>query len=330
VAQPALPPFDRRAERSGLVFAALCVCNGAFVPAFAKLTTEGISPLFVAAATTLFAALAAAAVLGVQGRLHLLLDARTGPRLLVVGLLGTSAAYVLFFAGASRTTAIDAVLCLQAEPVYSLLVAWLFLGHRLTLRRVGALAVLVAGIVLALGEGGLTDPLGVLFLLATPVCWQVSHLIVLRGLVGVPPPVLTGARYVYGGIGIVLFWGLAGAPTGLAAGEVLAPRLPLLAVQGVVLSYVGTLLWYQAIARLDLARATAIVVPSIPLLSIAASFVLVGEVPTRLQWVGLALTAAGVAAFVTAPHAVEERERIPAPSAPIAAPADPATGGDEA
>ena len=55
----------------------------------------------------------------------------------------------------------------------------------------------------------------------------------------------------------------------------------------------------SAIARIDLARATAIVVPSIPLLSLAASFVLLGEVATRAQWAGMGLTAAGMLVFVT-------------------------------
>ena len=90
------------------------------------------------------------------------------------------------------------------------------------------------------------------------------------------------------------------------------------------------MLWYLTIARLDLARATAIIVPSIPLLSLGASFLVVGEVPTLRQTVGLLVTAGGVLAFVTAPHAVETRERVPAQTAPLAAPADPQTGGDEA
>jgi hypothetical protein len=39
---------------------------------------------------------------------------------------------------------------------------------------------------------------------------------------------------------------------------------------------------------------------------------------------------AGVVAFARAPHAVEERERIPAPSAPIAVEVRPEAGGDAA
>ncbi len=88
--------------------------------------------------------------------------------------------------------------------------------------------------------------------------------------------------------------------------------LPLLIAQGCVLAYVGTLMWYQAIARLDLARATAIVVPSVPLLSLVASFMLIGEVPTAYQLGGLLLTAAGVLAFVTAPDVATVRTPQPA------------------
>jgi drug/metabolite transporter (DMT)-like permease len=92
-----------------------------------------------------------------------------------------------------------------------------------------------------------------------------------------------------------------------------------LVLQGVVLFYLGTLLWYETIARLDLARATSIVVPSVPLLSLGASFLLLGEVAQPRQWLGLLTTAAGVLAFVTAPHVHTTRVRIPEPQAPIAA-----------
>jgi drug/metabolite transporter (DMT)-like permease len=319
---------DATSDRRGLFYAALCVSNGAFVPAVAKLTTNGADPVFVAAATTAFAAVAAAGVLAARGELGFFFERTAGPRLLLVGFLGTAVASSLFFEGASRTSAIDAVLCLQSEPAYALLVAWAFLGHRLTRRRVGAVGAIGLGILLAVGTGERSDPVGVVLLLATPICWQASHLVVLRGLVGVPPPVLTGARYVYGGLLLGAFWWARGATTGASDGALAG--LPLLAIQGVVLSYVGTLLWYQAIARLDLARATAIVVPSIPVVSLAASFALVGEVPTARQAAGLALVALGVLVFVRAPHAIEVRERIPAATAPLGAPGDPAEGGDQA
>lgn len=313
-------PARDRSETAGLVFAGLCALCGAFVPAVARLTTTAVDPLLVATVTTVFAGALALVVLAVRGEVGILVAPATGPRLALVGFLGTAAAFFLFYAGASRTSAIEAALGLQVEPVYSLLAAWIGLGHRPTARRVAAIVVLLAGLVLALGAHELSSSSGIWLILATPLCWQASHLVVLRGLPGVHAPVLTGARYVHGGLILVVVWLVAGGPASdLAA---LGPSLPLLVLQGTVLCYAGTIVWYAAIARLDLARTTAIVVPSIPVLSLAATFVLVGEVPTLRQALGMALTAAGVLAFVTAPHADAWRERIPSPTAPLANPSE--------
>lgn len=297
------------------------------MPAVARFTATQSDPVFVTAATTAFAGVAAFAVLALRGELARLVRSEDVRLLVLLGALGTVAPFLLFYVGASRISAIEVVLCLQVEPFYSLLLAWWALGHRLTLRRVAAALLLLVGIGVSVA-GGIErrgSAVGVLLLLATPLCWQLSHLLVLRRLSRVPAQVLTGARYVYGGLLLApaLLWT---APQGLSSD---AP-LGVLALQGVVLSYAGTMLWYLAIARLDLARATAIVVPSIPVLSVGVSYAVLGELPTPRQGLGMLVTIAGVAAFALAPHAVEERERIPAPSAPIALPVEPDDGSNAA
>jgi len=286
-------------ERLGLLFAGLCALNGAFVPAVAKLTTGRASPLLVAAISTACAAGAALVLLAVRGELGWLTAPGRRWKLVAIGALGTAVAHLLFYIGASRTSAIVATLCLQIEPAYSLLLAWAVLGHRPTPRRIVATLALLAGIALAIGASAVEASLGVAVLLATPLCWQLSHLLVLRGLVGVPAVVLTSARYLYGGVLLALLWAVLDGPSSLPPGDELARMLPLLALQGIILGYAGTLVWYLAIARLDLARTTAIVVPSIPLLSLVAGFVLLGEVATPAQWLGMGLTAVGILAFVT-------------------------------
>lgn len=290
-------------EKVGLLFAALCALNGSLVPAVAKLTTDRATPLFVAMATTVVGGLFATLTLAIRGELSWLIRGAMGWRLAFVGALGTGLAFQLFFAGASRSTAIETVLCLQTEPAYALILAWVALGHRPTARRLVATAMLLSGIALAVGGRTLAFSPGVWLLLATPLCWQLSHLVVLRGLIGVPPMVLTGARYIYGSAVLLPWWLATGGLDAPPAAGTLPLLVPLLLFQGVVLSYGGTLAWYQAVTRLDLARTTAIVVPSIPLLSLLASFLLLGEVPTVRQWAGVLLTAGGVLAFVTAPDA---------------------------
>lgn len=304
-----------RADRIGLLCAALCAANGALVPAVAKLTTAHASPLFVAAASTLFAGAAALAILGARRQLAPLWDRHLGPRLLAIAVFGTAAAHLFLYAGASRASAIEVTLCLQVEPAYALLLAWVGLGHRPTPRRLLAVVVLLAGIALAIGAAGMSSSIGVWLLFAAPLCWQLSHLVVLRHLVGVPAIVLTGARYVIGGALLACAWWAIDGRLADAAAD-LRRLLPWLALQGCVLGYAGTLLWYLAIARIDLARATAIVVPSIPLLALVASFALLGEVATPRQWAGIGLTTAGIFAFV----AEGERHR---PSRPGERPGHP-------
>jgi O-acetylserine/cysteine efflux transporter len=317
------------------MFAGLCALNGAFVAPVARLTTESADPLFVAAGTTLFAGFAAALVLAARGRLASLTRDPSAKWMVLLGLLGTVLPNLLFFFGTSRTSALDAVLCLQIEPVYALLLAWRVLGHRLTFRRVASAAILMLGIAMAVGGGAASaDPLGLGLLLCTPLAWQVSHILVLKRLVSVDPERLTAARYIWGGL---LLCPVAALVTLWPVGDVFAAPslptlrglLPMLAIQGVVLFYAGTNLWYQSIARLDLARATSIVVPSIPLLSFVASFLIVGEVPSIWQVGGMVIAATGVLSFVLAPHAIEVRERVPTPTAPIGAPVR-AEAGDEA
>jgi drug/metabolite transporter (DMT)-like permease len=115
---------------------------------------------------------------------------------------------------------------------------------------------------------------------------------------------LTAARYIFGGWFLLAYLLASGGPERPPPPEhwwTLAFTLPL---QGVVLGWCGTLTWYNAIARLDLARATAIVVPSVPLLAFGASFLVLGEVASPRQWLGLAITGAGVVTFVRARSAV--------------------------
>ena len=306
-------------ERLGLLFAGLCAVNGAFVPAVAKLTTSGGDALFVAAVTTVVAGLCAFGVLAVRSGVGVLWARGQRAPLVAIGTLGTAVTFLLFFEGASRTSAIETALCLQIEPVYSLFLARLFLGHPLTPRRLGAVAAIVVGIALAMNPSDFTGWLGNALLLATPLGWQLSHLIVLRGLPSVEPRTLTAARYVYGGLILAAVWLAAGGAAHVPPAAALARTLPILAVQGAVLSFLGTMIWYEAIARLDLARCTAIVVPSIPLLSLGASFLLLGEVASARQWMGMLLTACGVLAFATAPAASRAGVALPAEGPPLSA-----------
>ncbi len=287
----------RSRDRTGLVFAALCATNAAFAPGLAKLTTGAAGSSTVAVATVASAAVAALAYAAARGELAGIWRGALLLRLAALGAVGTALPMLLYFEGTRRGSATLAALCQQAEPVYSLALVWLVLGHRPTRGRWLAIALIAGGIALALGAGRVASASGAALLLGAPLAWQLSHLIALRGLEGTPPSVLTAARYGFGALWIGLSLALRPDAPVLPDAEALRALAPVLALQGVVTYWFGTLLWYETIARLDLARATAIVVPSVPLLAIGASFLVVGELPGWAELAGFALAAGGVLTF---------------------------------
>ncbi len=301
----------RPRDRAGLLFAALCTLNAAFAPGLAKLTTGAADSGFVAAATIGCAALASLAYAALRGELA---AAWRGPvllRLAALGAIGTALPMLVYFEGVQRGSATLAALCQQSESVYSLGLAWLALGHRPTRGRWLAIALIAGGIALALGAGEVASPSGAALLLAAPLAWQLSHLIALRGLEGTPVSVLTAARYGFGALWIGVAWLVRAEAPPLPDADALQALAPVLLLQGVVTYWFGTLLWYETLTRLDLARATAIVVPSVPLLAIGASFLVVRELPSLPELAGFALAGAGVLTFVRSRDASTRTLRTP-------------------
>jgi drug/metabolite transporter (DMT)-like permease len=293
--------MSRRSEGIGLALAAYCVANGAFVATVAKLTTGSAQPLSIAFLTSAFGGLAVLGVLVARGKLGLLAVRRDLPALLAVGALGTALALLLFYSGAKRATAVETALCVQTEPLYALFGTRLLLGHPLTPQRVAAVAAIGAGIALALGTQPTSGWLGLALLLATPLAWQSSHWVALRALPVFDPLQLAGARYVFGTLVLLPLWLALEGPAGLPSGDELARLVPIVALQGAMLGFGGTLAWYGAVKRLDLTRTTAIVVPSVPIVSLVVSYLVLGEKVSAREAAGFALTAGGVLAFALAP-----------------------------
>ena len=298
--------MSRRIELTGLALAAYCVANSSFVPAVAKLTTAYASGLTIALFTSAFAGAVSVALLAPRGELALLYPRKDLATLVAIGALGTALAFLLYYSGAKRVSAIETALCVQTEPIYALIGTYFVLGYPASKRRVFAVAAIAGGIALAIGTRPVSGWLGLGLLLATPLAWQSSHWIALRRLHEFNPLQLSAARYVYGTLVLLPIWLAVAGPDELPARAQLAGFLPGVALQGAVLSYGGTLGWYAAVKRLDLTRATAIVVPSAPIVSLAVSYLVLGEEPSIRQVIGFGMTAAGVLVFALAPSVTRD------------------------
>ena len=280
-----------RTERAGLWFAFAEVMAVGLVPAFSKYAVSRVDPLLYSALAVCVAAAVSIGLAAWRGELAQVVDRRFLGWLMPICLLGTTATTLLLFIGSRLTDGVSSALLLQSEPVYSLALTWLVWRRPASKRQLAGTALILLGIVLVLYDGTLRIGLGGALILLAPLGWQISHVLALRVMPPMSPYALTAARYLYGGAGLILVQALFGHAS---VRTVDATALAMAVFHGVVLFFFGTLLWYETIRRLDLARATAIVTPCEPIMSLVLVWLLLRTVPNGYQAAGLLLLAPGM------------------------------------
>ncbi len=284
-------------ERAGYTFAILEIIAVGLVPAFSKFAAERVDPLAYAAAASVVAAVLACTLAARRGELAPIFDRRFAPRLIAIALCGTVATTLLLLFGARITDGVSTALLLQAEPIYSLALVTAVSGKAAPPRQLGGTALILTGVLLVLFDGSLSVGVGGLLILLAPLGWQISHVLALGVMPPLSPYALTAARYFYGGVALCAI-SLAATVAGFRGADGAVPldgrALAMAVFHGVVLFFCGTLFWYETIRRIDLARATALVTPCEPLISVLLVWGLLGSVPTRWQFLGLVVLLAGI------------------------------------
>lgn len=247
----------------------------------------------VAAAILVAGALAMGGAAEVRG----LTRAQLG-RLVVVGLIGGSIPFALFFTGLAEEGAAGAAIIQKTLFVWVALLAVPILGERLGALQVAAMAVLVLGTWLMSSAVDLAaSPSGALMIGAATLLWAVEVILVKRLLGGISPAVVGAARL---GIGVVFLAGFLLVTGRLGGvGAVSTEGWTWVLVTGVILAgYVGT--WYAALRRAPASAVTAVLVIAAPITA-GLQLALNGKAPTGPAVVGalVLLAAGGALAWLT-------------------------------
>ena len=265
-------------------------------------------------AATVVALLALAPWLALRGRWRLALSPAIAKPVFGMAVLSGAASWI-YFEALRYTSPANAAVMAQVEVLYSaLLAAWL-LGERIGRGQVAASCLVVAGtgLIMAQDLGSLRWK-GDLMILLTPWMYQLAHVLAKRLPKDTDPVVLAGARMAQLSLLLVPFtaWTLLHEPLWTWSRE----GLSCLALQGVVMNALSLTLWYTAILRMDLAKASAFLL-SYPALTMLFSWGLGRETIGLWQVAGLVVTLSG--AFWLSLIALARRP----PGLPRA-PADPA------
>jgi O-acetylserine/cysteine efflux transporter len=277
--------------------AALTTLIAAIQPVLMRYGAQRLDPLLYAAGCGIVAALCVLPVLYMRGELRPLIDPRYRLRLFGLSMAGTVITTLTLVFGLRQIDAIPGTLLLQSEPVYSLLLATLFVGERPSLRQIAATLVVLCGIASLLDAGGVYSPAWAAALVGlTPLFWQTAHVLSLPVMPPLSPICITGARYGYAAAVLALILALLN-PSALA--ELRDPAVVITIVAtGAAVYFLGSLTWYAAINRLSLTWTTALVIPGVPLLSTVFATIFLAERATPRELIGIVVVIGGVLTLV--------------------------------
>lgn len=212
--------------------------------------------------TTLKNGVAAALLIGLvvaSGRLHEArnLDLRSWGAAPAVGVVGGSVPFILFFTGLVQASAPSAAFIHKTLFVWVGLLAVPFLGERLAVAPLAALAVLLAGQALVLPPQGIQWGIGETLILAATVLWALETIVVKRLLRSVSSHLMAALRL---GIGLVVLVGYLGVTGKLATVVGLsAAQWSWALITGAILAvYVAT--WFAALQRAPASVVTSVLV----------------------------------------------------------------------
>lgn len=267
----------------------------AFCSITARLGMQVMDPLPFAVLSLLVAAIPLVARSAQTGRLSRLWERRFLLPLAGLGLLATSITSLLLFYAGRTVPASRIVILGQVEILIAILFGALVLKEHVGFAQIGATALILAGMLLALKAGPLERfGRGELMILAMPLCFQLSHLIGKRLLPDLGPDLVSAGRIVYG-LAFLLPLIPFLAPASSWARCLESPRaIGLILFQGLIINALSVSLWYTSLVRGDLSKITTLLL-TYPLLTLFLAKFIPGleETVMPMQFVGAALVVAG-------------------------------------
>lgn len=209
--------------------------------------------------------------------------------LAAVGIFGGGVAFVLFFEGLARTSAVSAGFVQKTLVIWVAILAVSFLRERFSVAHAAAIAVLVVGQLVASGGLGLSalGP-GEAMVFAATLLWAGEVIVAKRLLAALSPLTVACARMGIGSVVLVTFSLASGVASGLASLTLTQWGWALLT--GLILSgYVAT--WFAALARAQATDVTAVLVFATVVTALISSGAEVSRLAPTLP--GLALIALG-------------------------------------
>lgn len=224
-----------------------------------------------------------------------------------MGTFGTALPMTVFMVALNYTTPVNSAIDNQFEIIYSLILSTIILKERPSLKQIGGSLLVLLGVVLiVLKGGGYVQAKGDFMILGSLWMFQVSHIFAKKLPQGLSAPQITAARALYAlpalFVLLVVLYVVQGHLLFTGTSVLWATLLG-----SVFINYVlGNVLWYYAIRRMDLSKATAIIL-SYPVITFVISVLCKQDVISGYKLLGMVLALGG--AYIVTSTARKQGEK---------------------
>lgn len=177
----------------------------------------------------------------------------------LIGVVGGSIPFILFFTGLSLTSAASASFIHKSLFIWVAMLAVPFLKERFSWIQGMAFFLLIGGNLALLGTQTFTLGRGELLIFCATILWAIENVIAKHALKEIPSTIVAGSRMTFGSLillAVVAMQGNLGLVVHLTATQWLWTIIPSVLLVGYVLT------WYAALKRTAATVATSLLVPA--------------------------------------------------------------------
>lgn len=279
-------------ERTGEKYLTAYMAIYSLAPIVANYTSKHTSPILAAAISTLFTALILFFILLGLGRLKEIFNREALYPIIGNTLFNIVIPLALIFIGTSRTSAINTTLLHQIELPFAFLICGLIYQEKITSQKLLGGFIILVGTIAVLYNGAFNFNMGDFLIIAGTLFYPFGNHYAKQALALVHPSIILFLRTAMGGAALLILSFLLEGPD-TAVFVALKENFVYLLLFGLGTLGIAKLLWFEGLKRLDVSKATAIVIAG-PAFSLVFAVLFLREIPTLYQLAGFAVILAGL------------------------------------
>ena len=189
-------------------------------------------------------------------------------KIVLIGLIGGSIPFLLFFKGLSLTNASSAGFWNKTLFIWVAILAWPILKEKFGKFQIFAFGLIVLGNLSLLWPFKLVLNEASILILAAALIWALEYVLAKKFMAGIKSEVLAWGRMFFGSIFLILYLFFIGKAQGLF--HISATQIPWLLIVGVML-FIYVTFWYGALKKLPAALTAAVITIASPITTLVSN-----------------------------------------------------------